>query len=524
MSRWRALVALVAGLPALASAQEAGFAEIGRELEGGPTKTLDWSANLRSRAELLHNLDLDRGLDSAGLPLYPVPPSHPQSQTLSHADLRLRTDVALRTPHGGGGIVLRLDWLDNLAMGAHPNDTPSATTGQRTPVNIATLRRAYGLIALPFGALAVGRMSAHWGLGMVAHGGDGIDSNRGDASDRAVLVTPLAGHIWALAYDWSATGPAALRPDGLRTVDLDPSDDVRSLTLAVLNVRTQVARDRRTRADKTTVEYGAYASTRWQNTDAPATWSALTPPAQLQASDWVARGLRVYAADAWARALGPWGRVEAEAVVVRGGYDQASLLPGVAIRERVEVRQWGVAAQSEFGDRHGGWSYGLDGGAASGDAAPGVSQPNNPALGVGKPGAIHGSQLDLPRDKALTELHMHPDFRVDRILFAEIYGGVVDAAYLRPHLRKTWAQFGAGQLFAELAVVQSWMLAQASAPGQQRALGLEIDPTLAYVAMDGISAQLQYGLLLPQSGLDNPAMGMAAHPAQMVRLLLRWAI
>lgn len=523
--RWA--LALGAALPLVAgtvAAQEAGFVEIGRELDGRPTPTLDWHAQLRSRGELLHNLDLDRGLDSAGLALYPVPASSTQGQTLSHADLRLRTDFALRTPRGGGGVVVRLDWLDHLALGSAPDGPPSGAIGQRSPTQLATLRRAYGLIALPFGALALGRMSAHWGLGMVAHGGDGVDSNRGDASDRVAFVTPLAGHIWALAYDWSATGPQAPRPDGVRTVDLDPADDVRSLTFAVLNIHAQVARDRRKRAGLTTVEYGAYVATRWQDKDAAPAWSSAVPPAQLRPADWMTRGLRVFAADAWMRAAGPWGRVEGEATVVRGGYDQASLLPGVAIRDRVEVQQWGVALQSDLGDVRAGWSAGLDGGAASGDAAPGIGAFASPAAGVGKPGAIRGSQVDLPRDRALTEMRMHPDFRIDRLLFSELVGAVVDAAYVRPHVRIVLPQFGAGALYGELAVIRSWALAKSSAPGQQRSLGLEIDPTLSYTTVDGITAQLQYALLLPQAGLDNPEAGLAAQPAQLVRLLLRWTL
>ncbi|MBM4343958.1 MAG: hypothetical protein FJ100_11370 [Deltaproteobacteria bacterium] len=511
-----------ASAPALAAEPvplpQAGFADLAAELDGAPHKSLDWQAHFRSRGELLHNLDLDRGLDPQGRPLFAVPPSAPAAQTLRHADVRLRTDFTLRTPRGGGLATVRLDWFDNLALGSAPNAPPAAATGQDSPASLATLRRAYAVAALPFGAVAIGRMNAHWGTGMVSHGGDGLDTDRGDASDRVAFVTPLAGHIWAIAYDWSATGPQTTRPDGNRVVDLDPADDVRSATLAVLNVRSDVARHRRLRAKKTTVEYGAYVSTRWQDRDVPASWAG--DAKALGRADWVRRGLRVYGGDVWLRASGPWGEVEAEGALVRGGFEQASLLPGVHIRQPIEVAQYGAVLRSRLGT-DAGWAAGLDGGLASGDAAPGVASPH-PGDGLAPAGSLRGAQIDPPRDARLTEFRMHGDFRIDRILFRELYGAVADAAWLRPHVRWTAPAFGAGTLRFEMAVIQSWALAAASAPGGQRPLGLELDPTVTYATVDGVVAQFQYALLLPQAGLDNPARGQGAQPAQLARLLLRW--
>ena len=301
-------------------------------------------------------------------------------------------------------------------------------------------------------------------------------------------------------------------------VDLDPSDDVRSATVAVLNLRSDLTRERRQRADKTTVEYGAYVSTRWQDRDVPVSWAGQA--IQLGRADWVRRGLRVYAGDAWLRASGAWGEIEAEGVLVRGGFEEASLLPGVHVRQPIAVAQFAAGLRSRFGGESG-LSAGLDGGLASGDAAPGVAS-QNPADGFAAAGSLHGAQIDPPRDTRLAEFRMHGDFRVDRILFRELYGAVVDATYLRPHVRWTMPELGAGSLRLELAAIQSWALAAASAPGGQRALGLELDPTLTYATMDGLVAQLQYALLLPQDGLDNPQGGLRAQPAQLARLLVRW--
>ena len=49
-------------------------------------------------------------------------------------------------------------------------------------------------------------MGAHFGLGIAANGGDCEDCDHGDAADRFAFVSPLAGHLVAVAYDIAATG------------------------------------------------------------------------------------------------------------------------------------------------------------------------------------------------------------------------------------------------------------------------------------------------------------------------------
>lgn len=514
----------IAAAPAQAS-DRPGLAEaaaqVGVEIDGRPASAVEAMAELRARAAWLYNLDLDRGVDPAGRSIYPVPPASPASQSLRHGDLRLRTDVVLHTPRGGGVAVVRLDWFDGLAPGAAPDGPPIAAVGQAPPVRIASLRRAYGVLALPFGALAVGRMNAHWGLGMVGHGGDGADSDGGDAVDRAALVTPLFGHLWAVAFDWAATGPQAPRPADGMPIDLDPSDDVRALTFAVFQTRGAPAHARRLRAGRTTWEYGALASLRWQDRDVPATWAAASPPDALRASDWVARDLRMWTGDAFVRATGPWGRAGVELAAASGDIGAVSLLPGTSVRQPIAIRQWGAAAQSAFDA--GSWTLGLDAGAASGDSAPGVAAWRDSTAPFGPLGVIRGAQVDGPRDHLLSEFRFNPNYRIDRILFRELYGAVADAAYLRPHLARSWTPFGAGDLRAEIAVLASWALAAASAPGGARPLGIEVDPTLTYRTVDGTSVQVQHALLVPLAGLDNPAAGLKARWAQLWRVQVGWA-
>ena len=83
---------------------------------------------------------------------------------LTHADLRLRTDLALIVPEAGMAIHVRIDALDNLALGSQPDGVPSVTTSQRPANQPFNVERAYGQVLTPFGLLAAGRMGNSWGL------------------------------------------------------------------------------------------------------------------------------------------------------------------------------------------------------------------------------------------------------------------------------------------------------------------------------------------------------------------------
>jgi uncharacterized protein (TIGR04551 family) len=117
----------------------------------------------------------------------------------------------------------------------------------------------------------------------------------------------------------------------------------------------------------------------------------------------------------------------------------------------------------------------------------------------------------------------HPDYHVDRILFREIVGTVTDAFYFRPHVRVTVAEHHRGRLEARLAAVASFAVFAESTPGGERPLGLELDPTLAYVSDFGFAAALEQGTLFGLSGLGNPKLGLDAGIAQLWQLRLAYS-
>lgn len=525
-----AVIGLAGGGP---TARADGFAELGAELTprryASPRDRTEvvLHGSLRLRGEALRNLDLDRGLTPSGDPLFPVPVADPNGQTLTGADTRLRTDVAIYAPGTGVAVKLRVDLLDNVALGSTPEGkpatgrapSPAASPGQLSPDDAFRIKRAYGEALIPLGILAAGRMGAHWGLGMVANSGDCEDCDGGDAADRIAFVTPIAGHLWAASFDLTATGPTARRRDEARVIDLEPTDDVRTVTFAVWDQHTPLMLARRGEAGLPSLEYGAYVSHRWQDNDVPSDYLPTAQPLPLDAGQIMHRGYRATAADLWVRFTGPRLRVELEAAYLRASVEQASLVPGVLLSPQVTSNQLGLAVESEV-QASAAVRFGFDFGFATGDPAPGFGAfptPNSPAA---QPGDLDGPQADLPRDARVDNFRFHPDYRIDRILFHEIIGTVTDAFYLRPTFGYRLLDLGTGQLDLEAALIASWALEASSTPSGDRSLGVELDPGLVYRSSDGFLAAFDYAVFVPGAGFDNPAAGLEARTAQSVRLRL----
>ncbi|MCA3011090.1 MAG: hypothetical protein INH41_01685 [Myxococcaceae bacterium] len=483
---------------------------------------------LRVRGDLLHNLDLDRGTTPSGLPLFAVPLADPLAQELFVADLRLRTDLAIYAPFAAAAVKVRADLIDDLVLGSTPAlspgtgnaPTPAATPGQ-LPNQVIRIKRAYGEVLTPIGYFAAGRMGNQWGLGMLSNGGDCLDCNLGDAADRLAFVTALLSHLWALAWDFSAVEQVPFRRDAQRRLVLDNSTDVRSITFAFMNVRDEVSRRRRTRAGKVTLEYGAFVSHRWQDFDAPEAYLPTTMARPLTPASVLRRGFRALAADAWARLTTPTFRAELEAAVLLSEAEQASLLPGVLLRDKVQSAQFGAALETQLGAPEARLVGGLNAGFASGDPAPGFGA-FPPAGRVATPGELDGAQVNVPRDNRVDNLRFHPDYRVDRILFAELVGTVTDALYVRPWARLRLLDLTSAQLNLKGSVTVSRSVFATSTPNADAALGAEGHAALAWESKDGFDVLAEYAVLFPFGAFDNPAQNLRATPAQLGRVRLAW--
>ena len=513
-----AALLVVVVIPAVASA--AGLTETGEDLRKDRDSTVEFDGYFRARGEGLYNLDLDRGPTPSGQYLYPLPLSKPSSPWLTHGDMRLRTDLSVYPKNSQIGVHLRLDVLDNLAFGSTPRGTPLSTTSQKPPSwrDAFQIERAYGQVLTPFGLLAVGRMGAHWGLGLLANSGDCRDCDSGDSADRIAFMTPIGGLIWGLAFDVAYRGPTIDRLPNDRSLDLDPSDNVRTVTFAVTKFRRDWVRQRRRASGRATFDYGAYVSHRWQKNDIPTSYVPTADDVELGPSQVVERDFKAIAVDGWIRWLHPLFRVEIEAAYLGARIEHPSLIPGLKLNSPITSRQFGGALETNFGRVDSPVHIGADAGYASGDDAPGFGARDQYRGERPKGGDLDGAQASPPDDLRVDNFRFHPDYRIDRILFDEIIGTVTDAAYFRPHLHWKVARFGPGAVDFTLAAPVSWAVQKNSAPGGESPLGVEVDPSLIYRNTRGFLVAFDYGVLFPFEGLAARSKDLPAKPAQIFKL------
>ena len=468
---------------------------------------------LRVRESGLYNLDLDRGLDASGQPIFPVPLDN--GQMVEVGDIRARTDLAVYARGIGVAVKARVDWLDNVALAGSPDlrGGSPATSGGQLP-SYAVVKRAWGEALTPIGTIAVGRMGAHFGLGIAAHGGDCEDCDHGDAADRMAFVSPLFGHFVAFAYDIAARGPFVASRDGGHDIFIVPSASASGPTFALLKSHSPATLARRADAGYTTLEYAGYLTRRTQDNDVPASYLPTASPVEtFSSNDVVARGFSATGTGGWLRLSGARFRIEGELAYLRARVEQPSLIPGTVITTPVTSSQLGVALQSHV--VAGPTQLGVDGGYASGDDAPGFGA--FPTAGQLAPvaGQLDGAQADLPGDRTVDNFRFHPDYRIDQILFREIIGTITDAIYVRPHVRATLLTIGSGRIDILAALIASWAVERSSTLTGDHPLGVELDPELRYANSDGLVANFAYGLFLPGAAFDGTTMG--AKPAQAFR-------
>ena len=482
---------------------------------------VDVHGYLRVRDALLYNLDLDRGLDSTGKPLFPIPLGNGQS--LDSGDIRARTDISVYAPGIGVAVHSRVDWLDNVPLGGEPDlagGSPATSGGQR-PTEVV-VKRAWGEALTPAGTLAVGRMGANFGLGIAANGGDCEDCDLGDAADRAAFVMPVWGHLIALAYDIASRGPFTEAKESDRAIALEPTDAAAGPTLAIFKVHSPAALARRAAAGLTNVEYAAYVSHRSQANDVPAWYlPSAEPVTNYTSTDLVGRGFSATSTGAWLRITTANLRIEAEIDYINAIVQNPSLVPGATITIPVTSSQLGFAFESDYAI--GPAKIGFNGGYASGDPAPGFGAFPSSGQTYTPAGALDGPQANLPSDNTVNNFRFHPDYHIDEILFREIIGTVTDAVYLRPHAKVTLLQVGPGHIEAGAAAIMSWAVCPTSTPSGQRYLGFEVDPELRYASRDGFALTLDYGLFLPGGAFDNPTAHLTAQPAQALRARVGFA-
>jgi len=489
------------------------------------------------------------------------------------ANMRLRLEPVIHLSDDVR-IRMQIDIFDNMVLGSTPNslavasyrdpasgfidpyyrydrttfapiDTMTTTLappqqGVNSLQDSIVARRAWAEVRnRTLGELRFGRMGSHWGLGMLANGGSGIDSDYQTDVDRIMLITRLAGITIFGAWDFTSEGLLYQEPADLGGLPFDRSrlDDTDQFVVGAAWRATEEEQAATLQRGDAVFNIGAYFVYRNQNLSSGGTTNPFglcvvctgDESVNRQISDpvFVRRGADVFVPDLWIQFLYEKLRLEVEAVMVLGTIQNLSntiFEPGDGGTNAAELLQFGLAFEGEYHLLNDQLGIYFNAGYASGDAdQEGLSQ-------------IGGLQPQLPAgpdrrvDRTYSTFYMHPNYRVDLILWRNVLRQVGGAYYFRPGLSYDFIRNSFGQLLGARADV---IWSRASVPiqtwGNADDLGVEIDVSLYYRSedgpdlLDGFYAQAQWGIFFPLEGLGwlpgiNEDIGLGN--AQTFRLIL----
>ena len=360
---------------------------------------------------------------------------------------------------------------------------------------------------------------------MLANSGECADCNYGDSADRIAFISPLLGHIFAVAYDIDQIGPFQTQQPGETVLNLAPAANVNTLTFAALRWRDDRARARRRAAGKTTVEYGAYVSYRWQNTTSPPRTCPPRSPSRSRAhrSCRAATRRRRSTAGRASRTHGSArGRVGRD---VRADPAGVGWSPAVLYRVPVTAQQMGAALESEIGPVDSRFSAGLDAGYASGDPSPGFGgQLAGQARRSRNRGTSTARRPTRRTTRPSTTSSSAPTTSSTASCSAR--SSAPSRGPSTPGRTRAWTSCAWRPGCCRRASPASRR--RPSTPRTRRAVrapsASRSIPTLAYASRDGFGIALEYAVLFPLAGLDNPVAHLNASPAQLgrVRVMYRF--
>ena len=512
---------------------------------------LDFDGYFRFRYDFFHNLDLDTYFNNTltgnesgpfspgNAPPTPICNTIPEcvaarggadAQSLGGANMRLRVEPTFNV-YEDIKIKMQVDVLDNIVLGSTPDGFPTNPNvplsgfsqtqippdSRNSLTDSVRFKRVWAEIMTPLGQLRVGRMPSHFGMGLLANDGRGVDNDHGDSNDRILFATKIAGHYIIPAFDWTVSGPSSARlgvPQG-QPFDRDQRDDVDQYILAIAKKDKDDEIKEMLENDEVVLNYGVYGVYREQAFDAGTYYQNSDPTQQPGRIDLVARSMNLWAYSVWAKLMWRKLEVEFEHVGIIGDINNPQVAGTFGDSDpKLKVQQFGGALRANYRLLQDSLQLHFLAVFASGDRAPGWgTQPLVTSPGAG---AWDGGQQG--DDNKISNLRLDPDFNVDVIFWRQLVGTVTDALVFRPGIQYNVTQ-GLG---ARLDLVYSRSIYAQSTPsgginpsadfnGDQspdgvtpsKNLGLEADLKIFYASEDGFHAWLEYALFIPFSGLDR---------------------
>lgn len=487
----------------------------------------------RFRADLFHNGHLSTvipGVSGTGTSGIPAPLTEnvinnddadvsaqvgtEDAKAIATANLRFRYSPTLHVSDNLR-IHTTVDILDNLVMGSTPDfagnlarpDVPLsafATTAAPPSAGVngfsdsIRVKEAYAEFQPSF-LLRVGRQASSWGLGILANGGQDVDDDFGDFTDRALLLLKVWDVYVTAAWDYVYSGAITDDPtDNFgQPKDLGLADDVNQYVLAFFQ-RPLSDKDKAERRAalherfEPAFDWGVYGVFRQQDFDLDiasyARW-------RKEGGDLSRASLGLVPRDAWAVIPDLWLRyqqrfsfhsglrIEAELVGIIGEVGNADSELGGGTGSR-ELQQFAGAVEVQYD--YGGLDLGLDAGFASGDDADGFGVLDKHTL----------AEADGSPNTKITGFKFDRDYQIDLILFREVIGAVTNAIYVKPWVAYDLVE-GPEDFGFRLDLLYAQALEPRATPGDDGFLGFEADIRTYFYDPSGFRFDLEMGLLFP---------------------------
>lgn len=455
-------------------------------------------------------------------------------KSLGGANMRLRLEPVFNV-YEDVKVKMQVDVLDNMVLGSTPDGFPlnpispllAFSQTQLTPTagvntiwqDSIRVKRAWAEVMTPLGQLRMGRMPSHFGMGLLANEGRGIDGDFGDSNDRIMFATKIGDFFIVPAYDWVVSGPTSAiveTPYG-QPFDRDQRDDVDQYILAIVKKDKDEDIEQKLANDEWVINGGTYQVGRFQALDAANYFNTGDPNAQATTDQLVERDAQAYIYSYWVKFM--WRKlvIEAEYAGILGRIGNAELTGGIGSQgPELTINQHAASVQMQYKVLKDALTFELLFLAASGDSAPGWGiRPLSSASAI--PGAWDGTQAPGGGDNSINNFRLDPNYVVDMIFWRQLVGTITDALIIRPSVQYNLTQgFG-----ARLDLIYSRALHASSTPSgsfSQRTnemgenislgspnanLGVEADLKLFYDSEDGFHAWFQYGIFIPMAGLDR---------------------
>lgn len=345
-----------------------------------------------------------------------------------------------------------VDFFDNLVLGTF------SKSFSQSPINV---KRAWAEADFAIGSLRFGRMPKAWGLGLLYHSGDGINSDHGDQVDGIEFSFRVMDHFLTTGYNISYVGPIARggNTDGQR-YPLDSGDMGHVLSFSLLKNHSEFITNKRKQDGRAIFNYGLFSSYNWQPLDSE-NYEHDSDNIDLEAysKNLIRRNAHVGTLSLWADfSLGNFN-IAAEAVGVWGKKN---------IKDKdTWLLQGGMALESNIKFLNDRLHFGIDAGLAS-------SMDNS----------------DFKFNSAYT---------VDMLMYKEVLGGISNTFYVKPHL----AYFLNRNFGFKGELITSFAIDKENTSGKSNLLGAELDLSSFLRTENGFYFQLSYGMLFPLKGLDH---------------------